>query len=72
MGHSLSQAASTDPLLALREARLDWTVSRVDLRTADTLDPVPDFAAIRRSDNNRILGVVGPDYTVSISYTERH
>jgi phage/plasmid-like protein (TIGR03299 family) len=62
VGRSLSPAAATDPNLAIREAGLDWTVSRVDLRTADTLDPVTDFSAIRRSDTNRILGVVGADY----------
>jgi phage/plasmid-like protein (TIGR03299 family) len=62
VGRSLSPAAATDPALAMREAGLDWEVSRVDLRTADSLDPVPDFAAIRRSDNQRVLSVVGKDY----------
>lgn len=62
VGRALSPAAATDPAVALREAGLDWEVSRVDLRTADRLDPIPDFAAIRRSDTGRILGVVGPDY----------
>ena len=52
---------STD-IDAITAAKLDWEVKRVDLRTADSLDPVPDFAAIRRSDTNRILGVVGADY----------
>jgi phage/plasmid-like protein (TIGR03299 family) len=62
VGRNLSPGGSADPNLAIREAGLDWTVSRVDLRTADSLDPVPDFSAIRRSDTGRILGVVGPDY----------
>jgi phage/plasmid-like protein (TIGR03299 family) len=62
VGRALSPAAATDPTRAIREAGLDWSVSRVDLRTADSLDPVPDFAAIRRSDTGKILGVVGPDY----------
>ncbi|MBN8523903.1 MAG: DUF932 domain-containing protein [Planctomycetes bacterium] len=62
IGRALSPAAATDPAVAIREAGLDWTVSRVDLRTADSLDPVPDFAAIRKSNDGRILGVVGPDY----------
>lgn len=62
VGRALSPAATTDPAIAIREAGLDWEVSRVDLRTADRLDPVPDFAAIRRSDTGKILGVVGPDY----------
>jgi phage/plasmid-like protein (TIGR03299 family) len=62
VGRALSPAAATDPAAAIREAGLDWTVSRVDLCTADSLDPVPDFSAIRRSDTGKILGVVGPDY----------
>ena len=62
VGRALSPAAATDPTVAIREAELDWEVSRVDLRTADRLDPIPDFAAIRRSDTGKILGVVGPDY----------
>ncbi len=61
-GHTLVGEGTTDPTIAIRQAGLDWSVSRIDLRTADTLDPVPDFSAIRRSDNKRILGVVGPDY----------
>jgi phage/plasmid-like protein (TIGR03299 family) len=61
-GRTLLAEATTDPDAAMRQAGLDWTVERVDLRCADTLDPVPDFAAIRRSDTNGLLGVVGPDY----------
>lgn len=62
VGRTLMAEATTNPDLALRQAGLDWTVERVDLRCADTLDPVPEFAAIRRSDTNGLLGVVGPDY----------
>lgn len=61
-GRTMLAEATTDPAAAIRQAGLDWEVKRVDLRTADSLDPVPDFAAIRRSDTGRILGVVGPDY----------
>ena len=61
-GRTLLNTAMTDPAEAMRQAGLDWEVSRVDLRTADSLDPVPDFSAIRRSDTGRILGVVGRDY----------
>lgn len=61
-GRTLLNTAMTDPAEAMRQAGLDWEVSRVDLRTADSLDPVLDFSAIRRSDNGRILGVVGRDY----------
>ncbi len=62
-GVTLLNEATTDPDLAMRRAGLDWTVERVDLRTADRLEPVPDISAIRRSDTGGILGVVGPDYT---------
>jgi phage/plasmid-like protein (TIGR03299 family) len=62
VGRALSPAAAIDPAVAIRESGLQWEVSRVDLRTADRLDPIPDFAAIRRSDTGKILGVVGPDY----------
>lgn len=61
-GRTLLAEATTDPAAAIRQAGLDWTVERVDLRTADTLDPVPEFKAIRRSDTSALLGVVGPDY----------
>jgi phage/plasmid-like protein (TIGR03299 family) len=55
--------ACTDPDVAIRQAGLDWSVERVDLRCADTLDPVPEFSAIRRSDTQGLLGVVGKDYS---------
>ena len=61
-GTTMLAEATTDPDAAMRQAGLDWTVERVDLRCADTLDPVPDFSAIRRSDTNGLLGVVGKDY----------
>lgn len=61
-GRTMLAEATTDPNAAIRQAGLDWAVERVDLRTADSLDPVPDFSAIRRSDTNGILGVVGADY----------
>jgi len=61
-GRTMLAEATTDPDVAIRQAGLDWSVERVDLRCADTLDPVPDFSAIRRSDTKGLLGVVGPDY----------
>jgi phage/plasmid-like protein (TIGR03299 family) len=61
-GRTMTGEAVTKPKIAIRQAGLDWTVSRIELRTADTLDPVPDFSAIRRSDTGKILGVVGKDY----------
>lgn len=62
-GRTMLAEAMTDPDAAIRQAGLDWTVERVDLRCADTLDPVPEFSAIRRSDTNGLLGVVGKDYS---------
>jgi phage/plasmid-like protein (TIGR03299 family) len=61
-GRTMLAEAMTNPAAAMRQAGLDWTVERVDLRCADTLDPVPEFSAIRRSDTNGLLGVVGKDY----------
>jgi phage/plasmid-like protein (TIGR03299 family) len=61
-GVTLMAEATTDPDIAIKKAGLDWTVERVDLRCADTLDPVPDFSVIRRSSDNGLLGVVGKDY----------
>ncbi len=63
VGHSLLREATTDPDLAICQAGLDWQVERVDLRSADTLEAIPDFSAIRRCDTGRYLGVVGADYT---------
>jgi phage/plasmid-like protein (TIGR03299 family) len=63
-GRTMLAEATTNPDVAIRQAGLDWTVERVDLRCADTLDPVPEFSAIRRSDTNGLLGVVGKDYSV--------
>ena len=63
IGKTLLQNATSDPAQAIVQAGLNWSVERVDLRCADTLDPVPDFAAIRRSDTSALLGVVDPDYT---------
>ena len=62
VGRTLLAEATRDPDIAMRQAGLDWSVSRVDMRCADTLDPVPGFAAIRRSDTSALLGVVGSGY----------
>ena len=62
-GRTMLAEACTDPDVAIRQAGLDWTVERVDLRCADTLDPLPkDFAAIRRSDTNAVLACVGGSF----------
>ncbi len=62
-GTRLLAEATTDPAAALRQSGLNWDVEAVDLRTADTLDPVPENRAIRRSDTKKVLGVVGADFT---------
>jgi phage/plasmid-like protein (TIGR03299 family) len=61
-GRTMLAEATTNPDVALIQSGLNWTAERVDLRCADTLDPVRDFSAIRRSDTNCLLGVVGKDY----------
>ena len=62
-GRTMLAEACTNPDVAIRQAGLDWTVERVDLRCADTLDPLPkDFAAIRRSDTNAVLACVGGSF----------
>lgn len=47
---------------ALQRGGLSWTVSKDALKTAGGI-AVPNAFAVRRSDNNAILGVVGNQYT---------
>ena len=47
----------------LKRAGLDWTVSKDQLKTSPGGIVVPNAFAVRRSDNNSILGVVGNIYT---------
>jgi phage/plasmid-like protein (TIGR03299 family) len=54
---------TSDPVEALNLSRLDWNVEKVGLRT-DDLTPVHGQMAIRRTDNGRVLGVVGDSYEV--------
>jgi len=49
-----------DPQI-LQVAGLDWTPRKVPLYTSE-FDDIPDHVAIKRSDDGRILGVVGCDY----------
>jgi phage/plasmid-like protein (TIGR03299 family) len=46
---------------AIKSAGLDWEVKLVDLHTADDKQTVT-HKAVRRSSDNSILGVVGPDF----------
>jgi phage/plasmid-like protein (TIGR03299 family) len=48
---------------AAKKAGLDWEVELVPLQTADTQAKVEN-KAVRRTSDGRILGVVGPRYTV--------
>lgn len=62
VGVTMTGEATTNPDVAIIQAGLNWTADKVPLRTADTLDVVEDYCAIRRSDDKRILSVVGKDY----------
>lgn len=59
---SVAFPPTSDATEALRRSGLDWQVDKVGLRT-DDLQPVPDAFAIRRADTQRVLGVVGADFT---------
>lgn len=65
--HGLGTALADEDLYdwqsACKKAGLDWEAEKVPLVTADTQAKVDHFAVRRKSDN-RILGSVGPRYTV--------
>ena len=61
-GVAMSGEGTTVAEVALKQSGLDWTAEKVPLRAFDTFDVIPDAFAIRRSDSNGILGVVGKDY----------
>jgi phage/plasmid-like protein (TIGR03299 family) len=61
-GVAMSGEGTTVADIALKQSGLDWTAEKIPLRTADMLEVCPDAFAIRRSDNNGILGCVGRDY----------
>jgi phage/plasmid-like protein (TIGR03299 family) len=65
--HGLGTALHEDDLYdwqgACTKAGLDWDAELVPLVTADTQAKV-DHQAVRRKSDNRILGVVGPRYTI--------
>ena len=52
---------TSDATEALKRSGLDWAVEKVGLRTAD-LSPIHNHVAIRRTDNARVLGIVGADF----------
>lgn len=47
---------------AMRAAKLDWSVEKIPLICADNQQPTDQFA-VRRSTDNRVLGVVGKRFT---------
>lgn len=49
---------------ACRRAGLDWEVEKIPLVTADEARQQVDHYAVRRKSDGRILGAVGPRYTV--------
>jgi phage/plasmid-like protein (TIGR03299 family) len=61
LGTALVEADLYDWPAASRKAGLDWEVELVALVTGDTQAPV-DHRAVRRKNDGRVLGVVGPRY----------
>lgn len=61
-GVAMTGDGTTFSHIALKQSGLDWTADKIALRTADSLDVVPDAFAIRRRDNGHVIGVVGKDY----------
>jgi phage/plasmid-like protein (TIGR03299 family) len=62
LGISLEEGDLYDWPCASRKANLDWEVELVALVTADTQAQVA-HRAVRRTSDNRVLGVVGPRYS---------
>lgn len=61
LGTALEESDLYDWQGASKKAGLDWTVDLVPLVTADTQAQVA-HKAVRRSTDNKVLGVVGPRY----------
>src|SRR5262245_16831082 len=63
LGTALQESDLYDWQTACRKAGLDWEAERVPLLTADKQERVARFA-VRRTSDGRILGTVGPKYTL--------
>lgn len=61
LGTALEESDLYDWTSASKKAGLDWSVDLVPLVTADTQAQV-EHKAVRRSTDNKVLGVVGPRY----------
>jgi phage/plasmid-like protein (TIGR03299 family) len=46
----------------LHHAGLDWTVEKTPLHLPGSDTPIPDFFGVKRSSDNRVLGIVGNQY----------
>src|SRR5271155_4616240 len=63
LGTTLDETDLYDWQSACRKAGLDWEAERVPLMTADKQEKVARYA-VRRTSDGRILGTVGPKYTL--------
>lgn len=61
LGQKLKEAF--DAATALKEARLDFTVEKTKIACADSGVVIPNRFAVRRTDNQDVLGIVGSSYT---------
>jgi phage/plasmid-like protein (TIGR03299 family) len=62
LGTALEEADLYDWPSASRKAGLDWEVELVSLVTADEKQSKVDHRAVRRTSDDKVLGVVGPRY----------
>lgn len=63
LGNPLTEAECTDLEACRVKAGADWLAEKVRLMTSDTNTPV-DAYAVRRCTDKKILGTVGPRYTI--------
>lgn len=64
LGTPLNDEDTTNWQVACEKAGLDWEVESVPLVTADDRRDGVSHVAVRRTTDNRVLGVVGPRYSV--------
>jgi phage/plasmid-like protein (TIGR03299 family) len=62
LGVKVDEAVGRDYRRFLVEAGLDWAVERVPVVTQDKQEDTNGYAAIRRTTDSKVLGVVGPKY----------
>lgn len=64
LGTPLADDDTVNWQMACRKAGLDWEAESVPLVTADDRHDQVSHVAVRRTKDNKVLGVVGPRYTV--------